>query len=140
MIDLSENVLLRQHLNLFLVRQMRVMFFNDHSSPVGVGQPCRHAGHVAEMIRPKNGRHRTAMRMAAHDDVLYPQTDNGVFDRLSTVLNLDKVHQRTFSKCLRIKRKKLRRRRGPRRARLSPRPGDDRNFAVETAETAQKPL
>ena len=41
--------------------------------------------------------------------------------------------------CLRIKRKKLRRRRRPRRAGLPPRPGD-RNFAVETADTAQEPL
>ena len=61
-------------------------------------------------------------------------TDNGVFDGLSTVLNRDKVQQRT------IFQMKLRRRRRPRRACLSPRPGDNRNFAVETADTAQEPL
>src|SRR5262245_27710178 len=58
-----------------------MMFFNDHSGPVRVGQPCRHARHVAEMIRTKNGRHRTTVRMAAHDNILYPQAYDRVFDR-----------------------------------------------------------
>ncbi len=77
---LGDHVFAHHGLDLGLRAEM-VAGFVYHSCGIGVAQPAGHCGHVVQAFAGGDGRHGTAIGMAADDDVGNLQGRHGVFHR-----------------------------------------------------------
>ncbi|MCY1458678.1 hypothetical protein D9M71_760770 [compost metagenome] len=79
-VQLGNDVFLGQHLHAFVLAAARAVVFNHGAGYFGMAQPGLDRRHLLQAVGVEHRAHGATVGVAANDDVVYTQRQDGIFD------------------------------------------------------------